>query len=187
MAVKLDIKVFEKMVNSCKAASDINQLRPQLRLVNIDVKENKLRMWAMDGYRVEVDEIEVVNDKDFKASFENMYIPKFNTEVTLDLVGENLEVVFYPSGFKIVVPQNFQGDLWNVDEFLKQQSEIEKQSLFLKKEFIADAIKKAGKKGTVEIRKQAGDRTLTPVEFICKQEGFDMSMKTYVLPIRVNY
>lgn len=185
MAIKLSVKDFEKMVNACKAASTKDNARPMLKLVNIDVKGDKLRMWAMDGYRVEVDEIDVCSEKDFKASFENMYIPKFNDIVTLDLTGNNLEVCFFPSKFKLVIPQDFQGELWKVDEFIQQQLEVEKHSVFVKKEFLADAIKKVGKKGTIEIRKQPGDRTITPVEVFYQQE--DLKMKTYVLPIRCNY
>lgn len=182
MAIKLNVDDFKKMVNACKLAVAKEDTRPALKFINMDVRGDKFRMWALDGYRVEVDEIDVVSNKDFQASFENMYIPKFNDTVSIDLVENNLEVVFYPSEFKITIPQHFQEKLWDIDGFIKGQEEIEKEMIMLKKEFLADALKKFGKYDRVEIRKQPGKNVLTPLEVTHKD--CSLRMKTYVLPIR---
>lgn len=185
MAIKLNVCDFEKMVVACKRATAKNEIRPMLKLVNIDVIGNKFRMWSMDGVRVEVDEMEVISEKDFSARFENMYIPKFNSTVTIDLVDNNLEIKFFPSEFKLTIPQNFQGDVWNVDSFIKSQEEIEKGCVMVNSTFLADALKKCKKNDKVKIRKQDGNGTITPIEVEFK--NIDVSMKTYILPVRCNF
>ena len=185
MGVKLNVKDFKAMVNACKLTAAKEDTRPLFKLINIDVRGGSFRMWSADGYRVEVCEIDVVSNNDFKASFENMYIPKFNDTVSIELVENNLEVVFYPSEFKIIIPQNFQGKLWDVDGFIEEQERIEKETIVVKKEFISDALKKFGKYDRVEIRKQQGKNVVTPLEVTHKD--CSLRMKTYILPIKSNY
>lgn len=184
MAVKLNVCDFEKMVAACKRAVSKNDNRPELKFINIDVKGNKFRMWAIDGYRIEVDELEVISENDFSARFENMYIPKLNTHVLVDLVNGNLEVTFFPSEFKLTIPQNFQGDVFGLDTFIKDQQAIEKETVMVNSTFLADALKKCRKNQKIKLRKQPGKGIITPIEI--DVQDCDLNLKTYILPVRCN-
>ena len=180
MSIKLPVGYFKKMVDSCKKATAKDDTRPGLKLINIDVVGNKLRMWAIDGYRVEIDEMIIEEEDNFSAAFENIYIPSHEEDVEIGLNDDKLEVTYYPSGLKMLIPQRNDYTRFGIDGFIKDQSNKD-YTISFRKEFLEDALKKAKKKDKVIIKLNT-QSNLSPVHIVYDYCG--VKMESYVLPVR---
>lgn len=180
MAVKLPVSSFKKMIDSCKRVTAKNDARPDLRNINIDVTGNKLRIWALDGYRIEINEMFVQDEDNFKASFESIYVPTNEQEVQISIVDEQLEITYIPSGLRMYIPQDNKDKVFNIDGFIEGQKEKDFKISF-KKQFLEDALKKAGKNDKLTF----GFNPKSNLEAVhITYTDREINMESYVLPVR---
>lgn len=183
MAVKLDTAYFKKMINSCKytMSTEKNECRPQLKYINIDVADGILRMWSMNGYSIQIEELEVKSEDNFKSKFNQLYIPPNDEEVVLERVNDMLEITFLPSKFKMSIPQDDTLTRFNIEKFIKNQMEKNFKVSFTR-ESLERALKGVGKKDRVVFSFNTTSN-IQPV--LMKNNEHDVKSTSYIMPTKV--
>lgn len=183
MSVKLDVSLFKKMITACKQAvsTEKKENRAYLRYINIDVKDGILKMWSVNGYNIQIEELEVHSKESFKAKLSQLYIPPNDIEVLLERANDVLEITFLPSKFKMSIPQDDTLQTFDLDNFINTQTKKNYKVCFTK-EFLEKALKSAAKRDKI-IFEINTETNVQPV--LIRNTERTIKSTSYVMPVRI--
>lgn len=176
-------ETFKTVINSLKKFVSKDEARPILKYIKLDIKKDKVRAVACDGYRMAVLDIIKNNPEEFICYIEPLSIPKdiINTEI---LISENKQYItlFYLNGQAITYTRNnIVGEYINENAILPEINEDLSVTLDARMlSEIATSMKNFN--GSVKI--YFNENNMKPVIYKTKFEDL-MEMTAIQLPVRV--
>lgn len=176
------LKDMVSRVKACRACN--SEPRLPLQLINITVKNGILQMWALNGYQIQIAKLDVKNNTDeFSVSFEEIYIPKNDSQVQISVEDNELKLKYSPSGLTFSIPQNSNYEPFDLEGFIEKQSENSYEIGFTK-EYLINALKGARNRDKFKFKFNPGSN-LNPVQINSLSSQNDISTESYVLPVRI--